>query len=337
MPDCWPVGEILIAGLGSVGRRHLTNLRTLGWTDLRCFRTGRSTLPDLESAGVAVDTDLAEALARRPLAVIVANPTACHLPVALAAARAGAHLFIEKPVADELTGLAELEREVRARRLTAVVGFQFRFHPGLQQLAAWIRSGAIGAIVSAQAHWGEYLPDMHPWEDYRVGYAARPELGGGVLRTLCHPFDYLRWLVGDIVDIAATSSQHNPLGLAVETSVDAVLQFAGGACGHVHLDFVQRPPEHRLTIIGTAGTATWNQADHAARLYSCATGRWEVVSPPPDFERNTMFLDEMRHFLACLRGDAHPACTLADGRAALEAVVAARRAIGDTRLSCQPA
>lgn len=329
--------DILIVGLGSVGRRHLSNLRALGWTNVRAYRTGLSTLPDSELADVPIDLSLDEALARRPLAVVVANPTACHLPVAVAAARAGAHLLIEKPVAPDLAGLRELEDVVRAGGLVALVGFQFRFHPGLRQLRAWIRDGELGAVVSAQAHWGEYLPDMHLWEDYRQGYAARRELGGGVLRTLCHPFDYLRWLVGDIDEIAARTPRHGGLGLDVDTCVDAVLQFATGASGHVHLDFLQSPPEHRLTIVGTAGTATWTQADHTARLYSHATRQWRVAPPPPTFERNTMFLDEMRHFLACLHGDEVPICTLADGRAALDAVLAASRAIHAPHPSWQPA
>lgn len=322
--------EILIAGLGSVGQRHLSNLRALGWPDVRVYRTGRSALPGVDPG--IVDHDLTSALARRPLAVIVANPSACHVPIALAAARAGAHLLIEKPLSHDLSGVAELEQAVATHNLMALVGFQFRFNPGLRQLRDWIRSGEIGAIVTAQAHWGEYLPDMHPWEDYRNGYAARAELGGGVLLTLCHPFDYLRWLVGEIVDVSAVESREDSLGVSVDTCIDAALRFAGGASGHVHLNFVQRPTEHRIVIVGTQGTVAWNQADQSARLYSGASTRWEVVRPPDGFERNSMFLDEMRHFLACLAGDAAPICTLGDGRAALEAVLAAKRAIAGARI-----
>src|SRR5262249_17927426 len=163
-------------GLGSIGRRHLASLRTLGWPHIRLYRTGHSTQSAALWAGIPVDFDLGTALARRPLAVIVSNPSALHVPLALDAARAGAHLFIEKPLSHDLAGVAELESLVAARGLTALVGFQLRFNPGLRQIRAWIRAGAIGTVVSAQVHWGEYLPDMHPWEDYRVGYAARPEL-----------------------------------------------------------------------------------------------------------------------------------------------------------------
>jgi predicted dehydrogenase len=321
------VREILIAGLGSVGRRHLANLHALGWNRIRLYRTNFSTLPDPELASVAVDYDLNAALARRPIAVIVSNPTAYHLPLALAAARAGSHLLIEKPLSHSLEGIADLEATVEARRLSALVGFQFRFDPGLRQVRAWIRSGTIGAVVTAQVHWGEYLPDMHPWEDYRVSYAARSELGGGVLLTLCHPFDYLRWVVGDIADVSAIESRQDALGVSVDTCIDVTLRFSCGASGHVHLNFVQQPPEHRVVIIGTKGTVTWNEADHAARRYCSVSKRWETVPAPEGFGRNWMFLDEMRHFLACLRGEEQPVCTISDGRAALEVTLAARRVI----------
>src|SRR5580698_3223191 len=101
--------DILIAGLGSIGRRHLANLRALGWPHLRLYRTGRSTQFDAELAGIPVEHDLATALARQPVAVIVSNPSALHVPLALAAARAGAHLLIEKPLSNDMTGVGELE------------------------------------------------------------------------------------------------------------------------------------------------------------------------------------------------------------------------------------
>ena len=316
--------EILIAGLGSAGRRHLANLRALGWQRIRLYRTQSSTLPDDDLASFPVEHDLETALARQPLAVIVANPSALHLPVALAAARVGSHLLIEKPLAHELAGIPELECEVDARGLTVLVGFQFRFNPGLRQIKRWIDNGAIGTVVSAQVHWGEYLPGMHPWEDYRLGYAARSDLGGGALLTFCHPFDYLRWLLGDVELVSAIEAGHNPFGLSVDSCVEVIVRFASGASGHVHLNFVQQPHDHRLTIVGTEGTIAWTHDDHAARRYCASAKRWEMVPPPAGFERNRMFLDEMRHFLACIRGDERPLCTLDDGREALRLALTAR-------------
>lgn len=326
--------EILIAGLGSAGRRHLRNLHACGWTDIRLFRTGQSTLPDHELAPFPAESDLDTALAYHPSAVVVANPTALHLPIAIAGARAGAHLLIEKPVSHSLAGLCELETLVETLRLQVLVGFQLRFNPGLHAVKTWLADHAVGTVVCVQVQWGEYLPDMHPWEDYRRGYAARVELGGGVLLTLCHPFDYLRWLMGEMTVVGAATSETAALDVAVDASADVTVQFEGGASGHIHLDYLRRPARHQLEIVGTEGLITWNHEDHVARLYRAGSREWQVVSPPAGFTRNDMFLAEMRHFLACIRGEATPICTLRDGRAALDIVLAARRALTEPRLTC---
>lgn len=317
---------ILIAGVGSIGRRHLRNLRSCGWTKLHLYRSGKSTLPDLDAeiAGLPTFADLDAALHERPAAVVIATPTAAHLPIALAAARAGCHLLIEKPIADTLTGVDALVSAVQTSDVCVLIGFQYRFHPGLITIKQWIDAGAIGAITSASAQWGEYLPDWHPWEDYKQSYAARPELGGGVALTLCHPFDYLRWLLGEVTDVSAMVGRNGGLDIPVEESADVLLRFDSGAVGHVHLDYVQRPPSHTLRITGERGLILWDNADGVAKRYNPAQGVWEIVTPPDDFERNHMFLAQTQHFIACVQGTHSPRCTLHDGVRALQIALSVR-------------
>ena len=309
--------KILLAGLGSVGRRHLRNLLALGETDLLFYRTGKATLPDDELAGFPVETDLAAALARRPDAVIVSNPTAYHLDVAIPAAEAGCHILLEKPVSHNMEGIDRLQEAAARSGAQVLVGFQFRWHPGLQTVKQILDGGEIGTPVSARAHWGEYLPDWHPWEDHRSGYAARPDMGGGAVLTLSHPIDYLRMLLGEVESVSGVTSRRG-LGLPVEDTAEITLEFENSALGSVHLDYVQRPPAHWLEIVGTEGTLKWDNADGGVSLYRAAAARWDELPAPAGFERNTMFMDEMRHFLAVARGEELPACTLADGIRALE-------------------
>jgi predicted dehydrogenase len=313
---------ILVAGVGSVGRRHVGNLMAVGAGPVRLLRSGLGQ-PLPEAFGdLPVDNDLESALARRPRAVVVCNPTALHVPVGLAAARAGCHLLMEKPISHSLDGVADLARETEARGATCLVGFQFRFHPALRQVETWLADGAIGSVVSAHLEWGEYLPDWHPGEDFRSGYSARPELGGGVVLTLCHPFDTLRWLLGEVATVSAETGRLSGLGLDVEDVAQVTLRFASGAIGSVSLDYVRRPPRHALRIVGRHGQIRWNASDGAARLGR--PGRDDVVcAPPPSFERNTMFVDEVRHFLDCLEGRDRPVCTLEDGTRALSIALAA--------------
>jgi predicted dehydrogenase len=334
--------KFLIAGLGSIGRRHLRNLRALGEEDILLYRTHQATLPDDELAGLPVETDLRRALdpstgsgQAKPDAVIVANPTALHLDVAIPAAQAGCHLLLEKPVSASFDRLDELQAAASHGAGRILVGFQFRFHPGLARIRQLLAEGAIGQPVSARASWGEYLPGWHPWEDYRRAYAARPDLGGGVVLTLCHPLDYLHWLLGKVEALWAFTGRDG-LGLEVEDTAEIGLKFAGGAIGSVHLDYIRRPAQHTLEIVGTQGTLTWDNADGAARLSQIADGGrpgdWQVFPPPAGFERNSMFLDEMRNFIAMLQGKEEPACTLEDGIYALKLARSVMRSGNDLKV-----
>ena len=318
--------KVLIAGFGSIGRRHLRNLRALGQTDVLLYRTHHSTIPEDEIEGLPVFSDLEQALGQGVNGVIISNPTALHMDVAIPAAKAGCDILFEKPISHNLERIDELEDALRTGGGKVVVGFQFRFHPVLQQVKRLLELGEIGRPVSARAHWGEYLPDWHPWEDYRQSYSARSDLGGGVVLTLCHPLDYLRWFLGEVQAVWGYTGHLGDLELDVEDTAELGLRFTSGAIAAVHLDYLQRPPAHRLEITGTEGLIEWNNATGAARLFRASTDSWESFLPPAGFDRNDMFLAETRHFLGVMGGEEQPICTLNDGVQVLRLVLAAHQA-----------
>jgi predicted dehydrogenase len=310
--------KFLIAGFGSIGRRHLNNLRSHGEEDILLYRTQHSILSEKDVKGIPVETSLEAALAHRPDAVIISNPTSLHLDVAIPAARAGCAILMEKPISNHFERVDELQKIVQQNKVKVLVGFQFRFHPTLRQVAQWLNDGEIGDPLSVYAHWGEYLPDWHPWEDYHKSYSARIDLGGGVVNTLSHPIDYLHWLMGEAEELAAMIGNSSELNLDVEDTAVILFRYKSGAIGSVHLDYVQRPPRHSLEIIGNCGTIVWDNSTGIARLYRSSETRWIEVSPPEGFERNQLFLDEMEHFIQVVKGDVAPFCTLQDGIAALK-------------------
>ena len=317
--------KILIAGLGSIGRRHLRNFQTLNAGECILLRTRRSTLPDDELAGFPTEHNLVEALQKHtPDVVVISNPTSLHLDVAIPAAEAGCHLLLEKPISHTMDRVSTLTDIVDRQNVRVLVGFQFRFHPGLQRIKGLIVSDTIGSVVSVHVHWGEHLPAWHPWEDYRIGYAARSDLGGGVLLTLCHPFDYLRWLIGEVVTVSAMTGEEGGLGIEVEDTANVMLRFANGALGTVHLDYVQRPPTHTLQITGQRGRILWDNEDGAVHWYQTDTKKWEIEEMSPDFERNTLFAGEVEHLLNCIESGTEPCVNLSDGIAAQKIVFAAK-------------
>lgn len=317
--------KYLIAGLGSVGRRHMRNLIALGETDIVLYRTHRATLPDDELAGYPVESDLNEALKKhKPDAVIVSNPTSLHLDVAIPAAEAGCAILLEKPISGSMERVDVLQKVVQKSGSKVLVAFQFRFHPGMVRTRELIQSGEIGRVVSADVHFGEYLPDWHPWEDYRQGYAARSDLGGGVVATQCHSLDYLPWLVGRKVEsVWGFVDKLSDLEVSADDTAKIGLRFEGGALGSLHLDYNQQPPEHEFRIIGANGTIKWNLADGAARIYRTEKKDWDVYPPPAGWERNVMFQQQAQHFVDVAAGRAEPSCTLEDGAQAQKIISSA--------------
>jgi len=313
--------KFLIAGLGSIGRRHLRNLIALGEKDVVLLRSHRATLPDDELANFPVETDLREALKKhQPDAVIVANPTALHLAVAIPAAEFGCALLMEKPISHSLENLDTLQKYADK----ILVGFQFRYHPTLNKARDLIQQNALGKIFSVRAHWGEYLPQWHPWEDYRTSYAARAELGGGVVRTLTHPLDYLRFLLGEVKSVWSFNEHLSALEMDVEDVAEIGLKFSNGAIGSAHVNYVQRPPKHTLEIVGENGTLFWNNADGSLRFERAPApfGAYsenppavitETFLPPDGFERNQLFIAQTRHFIEVAKKFAKPICSLEDG------------------------
>jgi predicted dehydrogenase len=314
--------KCLFAGLGSIGQRHVRNLRHLLGRDVEilAYRALRQS-PVLNAdmtvrTGAVLETahdirsfsDLDEALAEQPDVVFVTNPNRLHVPVALAAAKRGCHLFIEKPLSDSLEGLDELIEEVERKKLTAFVAYQFRFHPGLRHLKSLLEEQRLGGLTAAHIVNGEYLPDWHPYEDYRASHAARRDLGGGSLRIQSHEFDYALWLFGMPRQVYAVGGHLSRLEVDVEDSV-SILLACDGKQGrfpvHLHLDYLQRPPQRLCEIIGDAGKVRYDFYANQVEIHDLQ-GRTRQVIEFTGFDRNQMFMDELRHFLACLRGEEQP-------------------------------
>src|SRR3972149_2460260 len=339
--------KFLIAGLGSVGRRHMRNLVALGEKDIVLYRTRKATMPENEWTGYPVETDLREALKKhKPDAVLVATPTSLHLDTAIPAAEAGCHILLEKPISYSTERLDQLEKVVKKSGSKVLVAFQFRFHPSLIKAKQLISDGEIGRVISAHVHFGEYLPAWHPWEDYRKGYAARADMGGGVVLTQCHALDYLPWLVGKVKSVWGFTAKLSDLEVDVEDTAKIGLRFESGALGSLHLDFNQQPPSHRFEVIGTKGTLKWDLSNGATRIYRAspeslaistgmgikAGGEWEAYPLADGWERNLMFLEQMKHFVAVVRGEVEPICTLDDGVRVMKLISAVHQSQNAGRL-----
>jgi len=305
--------RFLIVGLGSIGERHVRNLQALGYRDIAVVRRARRPPRTVPESSFETFLDLRDALDTRPQAVIVANPTALHLPVALDAIRAGAHVLMEIPLAASVAGIAELQAEVDSRGLTLLMGHNLRFHPCLLKMNDLIRQGSLGAPVFARAEFGQYLPGCHPWEDYRTGYAASRALGGGVTLTSIHEIDFLYWILGPVTDIAAMAGCNGGLAVDVEDSVGILMRHRCGAVSEVHLDFVQPVYSRGCKIVCREGAIQWALSDNRVHVSRRARPDWSTALNVDGYDFNQTYLDELRHFVRCIEAVETPVNDLAQG------------------------
>ena len=335
--------KALFIGLGSIGQRHLRNLRCIagGSIDVIAFRSKNRTPVLDEQQQVIANTDLAQqynirefddldqALADKPDIAFITNPSHFHIDVALKAAKAGCHLFIEKPLSADTNRIKELMDLVHHKKLTAMVAYQYRFHPGLNQVAQWLKNKMIGQPISATLIQGDYLPHWHPYEDYRDSYASRKELGGGVLLTQIHEFDNALHFFGPPRRIFAMGGKLSQLEINVEDTASVLLEceYEGKTLPITILtDFLQSPPARNCTIVGENGRIFLDLIGGNASLNKRETGETEFHDYK-DFKKNQLFIDELKHFLEAVSEKTEPSVNIKTGLDSLRIALAARKSL----------
>ncbi len=337
--------KALFVGLGSIGQRHLRNIVRVKKDDIEILavRTKRS-VPVLnedmkvvpgasltDTYAITEFDDLDLALAQNPDVVFVTNPSSLHLSTAAAAIRAGCDVFLEKPLSDDDTGVDDLIKLADERGVRVLVGYQFRFHPALQDIKALLEKNAIGPVTSVQMVNGEYLPNWHPYENYADSYAARRELGGGVLLVQIHSFDIAYWLFGVPRNIYAVGGHLSTLDMDVEDSVSVLMTYvveSGSLPVSLHLDYLQDPPSRTMTIVGDKGRIDWNAFANTVTVHR--HGETDpVVTDYSHLDRNQMFLDQAKHFNRVLSGEENPKVGLQDAAVSLRMALAAKRSMAE--------
>lgn len=326
--------KALIVGLGSVGTRHLNNLYRLGVTDLAAYRARNIPPPSkilIKNLNIFENYD--NALRSKPDIVVIANPTSLHLPFAIKALKAGCHVYLEKPISHTMNGVYELLSIAQKKKLVIMIGCQLRFHPNLENIKEWLQKGVIGQIFFASVDVGEYLPSWHPWEDYRKGYAANANLGGGVILTLIHELDYLYWLLGPVKQVYAIGGHLTPLELDVEDVALISLLTKEDIPVNVCMDYWREPPIRKLHIVGEDGEIFWDYYKMEA-FVRCKGAIVLQSKLKKGWERNELFIAIMKNFLDTIYGKTSVRIPLTEGIEVLKIALAAKASITQKEVIC---
>ena len=292
--------KILIIGDGSIGKRHISNLTKIGKIKI-IVHTKRKKDNFLKKNNCSVFSKLENCLKEHPDAAVICNETSIHAKIATKLAKNNMHIFIEKPLSNSLIEINQLKKIVKSKRIITHVGCVLRFHPILKKTKEIIEKKSIGKIKFLHAENGSYLPDWHPNEDYKKSYAARLDLGGGVILTCIHELDYLIWLFGKIDTVISTNRKIGKLGIKVDDFSTSILEFSNKTIGEMHLDLFQISKSRFCNIVSEKGKLEVNFEKNQLKFFSNKTRKLKTIMRVKGFNKNDMYLDEMKYFLKCIK------------------------------------
>ena len=315
----------LVVGGGSIGTRHLHNLRILEVGPLAVVEpdTQRREIlrQEMKCEGFG---RLDQALGWQPDFAIIASPTHLHAEQALEIARRGCHLFIEKPLSHTSESLKELVEEIDQRGLTSLVGCNMRFHPGPAKVKELIEQGAVGKPLFARVHVGYYLPKWRPWQDYRKSYSANALMGGGCILDSIHDIDLTRWYIGEVEEVFCVAERLSSLEIDVEDVAALICKHADGALSEIHLDYLQPTYERDCQIVGEQGSIFWDQNGRTVRWFDVDRDSWKMFAQPRDWQVNQMYVDELQHFLNCVHTGTPTILPVSDAIGVMRVIFAAK-------------
>lgn len=341
--------KVTVVGCGSIGQRHVRNLRSLGVADISGVDSDAS---KVEAAGIYRFASLEEALRERPDAVFICTPPSIHVDQAIQALEAGSHVFVEKPIAHTLDAANSLLAVADASDRLVQVGYNLRHIYTLKVLRKCMQAGLYGRPLWARLEVGQYLPDWRPSQDYRTSYTARRSLGGGIILDASHEIDLALWMFGKPVELCCMAGKVSDLEMDVEDTATILIRFESGMQADVHLDCIQRQysrgfkiafeknnvewffPQNELIMGGQEQVirCTGNQEEEAEDL----SGIFEPFHPEKEgtsikpYDPNDMYVREVQDFLDCLVGGIQ-SNSLREGIEALVVALAAREAAEQRR------
>ena len=306
--------KALFVGLGSIGQRHLRNLKSLlPEVEILAYRTSKN-VPFLdEENNPCKNIDLTKFYRIKEFKCLK-------------------KALEQKPDLESALEIINLEDKLKKK--LCMVGFQYRYHPALIKLKELLETNILGKIINGQIVNGEYLPNWHPYEDYRISYASQEKLGGGAILTQIHDFDYSIFLFGMPKSVFSMGGKLSSLDIDVEDSVTISTMFNyqnSPLVININLDYISWPSRRYIKLFGEDGSLECDLNKNNIEVKKRSTNEFFKY----DFSsttRNDIFMKELKNFIAFVEGKEKPLVDLNEGIKSLKFALAAKNSLKKRKL-----
>jgi len=297
--------QVLVLGAGSIGRRHIENLVTIGQKNIVVADPNPKTLALVKGAFDFIETTEYPVNAYQNGkfdAVFICSPPQLHFSQLAEAVDRGIPAFVEKPFTLNSNGVEIVLKKADGKKLCVMTAFNMRYLELIQTMREWLNEGRIGKVLGCRVGLSSYMPTWHPEEDYRQSFMALWKTGGGALFDYVHGIDLAQWLAGEITSVACMMKTTS---LEMETDDVAILSCTTKTgLSSFYFDFVDRRPRKSLDLIGSEGTMIWEyDTEERLRLYREAKEHVRIVVKENYAQ---CYIDEIKDFFDCIKTGKKP-------------------------------
>jgi len=319
----------LVIGCGSIGKRHIKNILKIDEDakinvfdpDENQFNTLKN---DINNNNVRYVNNLDKSFDSSEIAIIC-SPNHLHIEHSIEVAKHIKNLFIEKPLSHNLETIDELINLIEKNNIIDMVACNMRFYPNVKAVKEVVDKNILGKMYAVRVETGYFLPYWRPHTDYRKGYGAFKEQGGGAALDCIHEVDLLLWFGGNSKRVKGISTKVSNLEIETEDIAIGLVEFDSGAIGEVHLDYIQRNYSRSCKIIGEKSTVEWDFLSGLTKLYDTENKKWEdYYNLSNTYDLNQMYIDEMNYFLDCVKNNKKSFNTVNNAKNTLEVALKIR-------------
>lgn len=316
--------KFLIIGLGSMGTRRIRNLQTFQAGEIIGFDAVPEKRAEAEKKySIKTFADVNVAFAQNPDAVIISTPPHFHTEYMLLAAKYKKPFFSEINILS--AGLAEIVELCKKNNVLAAASCDMRYNESIAKIKSLIEEKLIGNVCAFTYHVGQYLPDWHPWEDYRKSFLARKDVGG-CREILPGELNWLSWVFGKITNVSCIKGKRSNLDVPLDDVYQILLNFENGPLGNMLVDVVSRIPYRQLKIIGDEGVIAWNYDEETVKVYSSKSKEWKEYKEGTGLRakgyihKEEPYIQEMKNFVKAIMGNVQYPYLLAEELKTIQAI-----------------
>jgi len=309
--------KCLIIGCGSIGERHLFNLKKLGINDIAVYDVNRKRLREISKKyQVQVYDDFKSSFGFKPDISLVCTHPFHHLKHTSESLKNGTHVFVEKPLSSSLTGVEKMLNMADSMGLKVSVGYNTRFEKGLNYLRNKLKKIPKNPL-SISCQFGNHLKFWRPGTDYKNHYILKK--GGGIILDDSHEYDYVRWLINDEIDsVYCQTKKSQTLRSKTDSIASMNLKFKNGTIANLLIDYIRPKFERKCHVIfencefrwefNPENSTSWKnygtglRVTVESRFISKKTSKTKIFNE----KINDMYLNELKDFIFSVKHNKKP-------------------------------